>query len=85
MSGILDMHNTFLGDEQRMKRLEKALKRLYDKAHAVSKAVEGAIVMDSIHGHDYTGPTFIENFEEVEQLLGINPERAPGVPMGGEC
>ena len=85
MSGILDMHKTFLGDEQRIKRLEEALKRLYEKAHEVSKAVEGAIVMDSIHGHDYDGPTFLENFLEVEQLLGIKPDRAPGVPTGGEC
>ena len=84
MSGILDMHE-FLGDEQRIKRLEGALKRLYEKAHEVSKAVEGAIVMDHIHGHTYDGPTFIDNFKEVEALLGINPERAPGVPTGGDC
>jgi len=79
------MHKTFLGDEQRIKRLEEALKRLYDKAQAISKAVEGAIVMDHIHGHTYDGPTFIENFQEVEALLGINPDRAPGVPTGGDC
>jgi len=75
----------FLGDEQRIKKLERALKRLYEKAHEVSKAVEGAIVMDSISGHDYTGPTFLANFQEVESLLGIKPKRAPGVPIGGEC
>jgi len=85
VSGILDMHNSFLGDERRVEKLENALKRLYAKAHAVSKAVEGAIVMDSIHGHDYDGPTFLENFKEIEELLGIKPERAPGVPTGGEC
>jgi len=94
VSGILDMHKsrtaarvvkTFLGDEQRIKRLEGALKRLYEKAHEVSKAVEGAILMDHIHGHTYDGPTFVENFKEVEKLLGINPDRAPGVPTGGDC
>jgi len=74
----------FLGDEQRIVKLEEALRRFYDKAHAVSQAVEGAIVMDSLHGQEYTGPTFVDNFLEVEQLLGINPERAPGVPIGHE-
>lgn len=62
------------------------MKRFYDKAHEVSKAVEAAIVMESLHGHPYEGPTFVENFKEVEDLLGIDPERAPGVPIGhGEC
>ncbi len=74
----------FLGDEQRMERLEGALRRFYWKAHEVSTAVEGAIVMDAFHGQDYTGPTFIDNFLEVELLLGINPVRAPGVPIGHE-
>lgn len=69
---------------KRVGQLEEALKRFYDKAHAVAQAVEGAIVMDHIHGHSYEGPTFIENFKEVEELLGINPERAPGVPIGHE-
>ncbi len=75
----------FLGDEQRIERLEGALRRFYEKAHEVSKAVEGAIVMDALHGQEYTGPTFIDNFLEVELLLGIKPVRAPGVPIGGEC
>jgi len=75
----------FLGDEQRIVRLELALRRFYIKAQEVSKAVEGAIVMDHIHGHTYDGPTFVDNFTEVEQLLGIDPDRAPGVPTGGEC
>jgi hypothetical protein len=74
----------FLGDEQRIERLEHALLRFYVKAQEVSKAVEGAIVMDALHGQVYTGPTFIDNFLEVEQLLCINPERAPGVPIGHE-
>jgi len=75
----------FLGDEQRIDRLEMALRRFYIKAQEVSKAVEGAIVMDALHGQEYTGPTFIDNFREVEALLGIKPDRAPGVPTGGEC
>jgi len=75
----------FLGDEQRIARLELALRRFYIKAQEVSKAVEGAIVMDHIHGHTYDGPTFVDNFTEVEALLGIKPDRAPGVPTGGEC
>ena len=75
----------FLGDEQHIERLELALRRFYIKAQEVSKAVEGAIVMDHIHGHTYDGPTFVDNFIEVEQLLGIKPDRAPGVPTGGEC
>lgn len=60
------------------------MRRFYDKAQEVSKAVEGAILMDHLHGRDYEGPTFIDNFKEVEELLGINPERAPGVPIGHE-
>ena len=75
----------FLGDEQHIARLELALRRFYIKAQEVSKAVEGAIVMDHIHGHTYDGPTFVDNFIEVEQLLGIKPDQAPGVPTGGEC
>jgi len=75
----------FLGDEQRIERLEGALARLYYKAQDISKAVEGAIVMDHIHGQEYDGPTFTSNFKEVEELLGIKPDRAPGVPTGGEC
>ena len=75
----------FLGDEQRIEKLEHALLRFYVKAQEVSKAVEGAIVMDHIHGHTYDGPTFVTNFKEVEQLLGISPDRAPGVPTGGDC
>ena len=74
----------FLGDEQRIERLEGALRRFYEKAHEVSNAVEGAIVMDALHGQEYTGPTFIDNFLEVELLLGITPNRAPGVPIGHE-
>ena len=74
----------FLGDEQRIERLEHALIRFYVKAQEVSKAVEGAIIMDHIHGHDYDGPTFVDNFIEVEQLLGIKPDQAPGVPIGHE-
>ena len=69
----------------RSEQLEGALRRLYDKAHEIAKAVEGAIVMDHIHGHSYDGPTFIENFKEVEELLGIEPAKAPGVHTGGEC
>lgn len=68
----------------RIEDLEGALQRLYDKAHAVAKAVEGAIVMDHIHGHTYDGPTFTDNFKEVEELLGIKPAKAPGVPVGHE-
>ncbi len=74
----------FLGDEQRIVQLEEVLKRLYEKAHAVAQAVEGAIVMDHIHGHTYDGPTFTDNFKEVEKLLGIKPTKAPGVPIGHE-
>ncbi len=70
---------------EKVERLEGALARFYYKAHEVAKAVEGAIVMDSIHGHSYDGPTFVTNFKEVEELLGIEPPRAPGVPTGGEC
>jgi hypothetical protein len=66
--------------------LECALKKFYEKAHEISKAGEGALLMDHLHGRDYDGPTFVENFKEVEQLLGIDPDRAPGVPIGhGEC
>jgi len=69
---------------ERINKLEEVLRRLYDKAHAVAQAVEGAIVMDHIHGHTYDGPTFTDNFKEVEELLGIDPPRAPGVPIGHE-
>lgn len=73
-----------MSDAQRIEKLEEALIRFYYKAQEVSKAVEGAIVMESLHGNPYTGPTFVSNFKEVEALLGIDPERAPGVPIGHE-
>lgn len=48
---------------------KEALKNLVEKLEIVSKASEHIFVMASLHGQNYTGPTYEKELMEAKKVL----------------